>query len=250
MPLAEGDYSWSDAFLPVNLEDWPANQGTLQQQALQAVVNLYMHPRPGATGIGIFGLFVNLQYADRQDALGVADRLIASTDEKQHIVGLAAAIRLGSADALKLLSTEAEKLGPNPSFSLITSAIQLYYVPSGPSPLGPLEELIRLRSAAPGLDDAVAYALARVGTKAVLPLMAELLDSRDPQAQSRACFFFTRFAIFADKGGNISGDHAAGPFYSEAVRTHQPGRDPSKKPADYAAFWKAWWLEHRGQLGF
>ena len=53
--------------------------------------------------------------------------------------------------------------------------------------------------------------------------MAELLDSRDPQAQLRAAWVFGYFTLFVDADCNIG--HEIGPWASEVTRRHMPRAD-------------------------
>jgi hypothetical protein len=123
-----------------------------------------------------------------------------------------------------------------------TDAIGLYFRPHGTDAVRPLERIAALRLDAAGLDAAVGKALQKIGSKDVLPAMALLLDSRDPEAQLRAAAFFAYFAKF---GGN-----PAGAFDSPAVDRQMPGKNSTETPAEYAQFWKAWWTGNKESLGF
>ena len=101
-----------------------------------------------------------------------------------------------------------------------------------------------------GVDVAAAAALAKIRTKEVLPAMAELLDSKDPQAQLRAASFFGLFTLFADKHGNMPEGGPRGPFCTPQTRAYMPRRDSTLTPAEYAEFWKGWWSDNQGALDF
>jgi hypothetical protein len=100
------------------------------------------------------------------------------------------------------------------------------------------------------MDSAAGSLLQRIGGKVILPIMAQLLDSPDPDAQLRTASFFASFALFADKDGSIAGTGAAGPFYSELARAQMPRRNSRETPTQYAQFWKNWWRENYSKLGF
>jgi hypothetical protein len=100
------------------------------------------------------------------------------------------------------------------------------------------------------LDDAIASSLARAGGKQVLPGMAAILSSLDPQARLRAASYFSEFALFADSRGNISGTQLLGPFANETTKAMRPRRGSNLTTEEYAHFWLNWWGENRKTLGF
>jgi hypothetical protein len=123
----------------------------------------------------------------------------------------------GSDSAIATLARELPTLPAHPKFDRITEALYTYYQPHGDSSMGVLQQLVSLHSDAAGIDAATGSALQKIGSKAVLPAMAELLDSRDPQAQLRAAWFLGYFTLFAAAAGNIG--HEIGPWGL--------GRDPT-----------------------
>jgi hypothetical protein len=75
-----------------------------------------------------------------------------------------------------------------------------------------LQRLIALHAGVPGLDVATAAALRKIGTKAVAPAMAQLLESGDPQAQLAAASFFGTYSLLADANGDFPDSGPVGTF--------------------------------------
>ncbi|MCH8268279.1 MAG: hypothetical protein IH846_12235 [Acidobacteria bacterium] len=193
-----------------------------------------------------------MENADRQDALAIADQLMAAQTSIEHrIMGFAAAVRMGSDDALLRLAQEIHTLRSGKMFDQLIWALQTYYQPNGNSSIPVLRPLIELRSDVPGLDVAVGKALQKIGTKEVLPTMALLLDSQDPLAKSTAAWFFHFYTAMAGPDGNInrSGD-GQHPFWSDDSRRYAPRRNSNITPDEYASYWKTWWAQNRAQVGF
>jgi hypothetical protein len=133
--------------------------------------------------------------------------LIASSSVRQQMVGLTAELRVGSVDALNAVIDNLTTYQAQPQFPYITSAVGLYPMYKSVSWIVPLQRLLSMHTNAPGMDAAAAGALTTIGAASILPVMAPLLDSADPQAQYRAAFFFGQFSIF----GRVDGTMHAGP---------------------------------------
>jgi hypothetical protein len=195
-------------------------------------------------------LLSSLSAAKPEYSLPLAGALIASPIAGQHIVGLAAALQAGSDDALKLLAAEINDLGSNPKLFRVLMALEMTNRPLGQASIPALQSLAAQHSMVPGLDKALAAALHLIGTKAVLPAMANLLDSQDPLAQVRATGFFGSFALFADADGNIPGSGVVGPYATSATRQFTPrSADSPQATAAAVQFWKVWWSENRSRFG-
>jgi len=249
IPLDSGTSEQIHTSIPVaSTADVPA--GSVDQQLLVWLVRWYQSLPSAARIDQDFRLFGSLDAADPKDAVAAITPLLGSPRTDQYGMGLAAAIRLGSVDALSTIPQRAEELRTNPKLPQITDAIGLYFKPQGTAAVAPLQQIAALHSDVPGLDAAVGSALQKIGTKEVLPAMALLLDSHDPQAQLRAAWFFSYFAIFTDKNGNISGTNMAGPFDSPTVHQHMPSKNSAETPAEYAQFWRAWWATNKESFGF
>jgi len=247
IPLDSGTYHQLYTSLPVDAA-LPAPSGTVNQQLLAYLVSWYQSiPYPTRVDQD-FRLFGSLDAADPKDAAVAIASLIASDRADLNGIGLAAAIRLGSVDALSSVALHAEALRSNPKLRQITDAIGQYFKPQGPAAIATLQQIVALHSDVPGLDAAAGSALQKIGTRDVLPAMAILLDSSDPQAQLRAAWFFGYFAIFTDKNGNLSGN-MAGPYDSPSVHQQMPSGDSAETPAQYVQFWKAWWATNRASFG-
>ena len=175
-------------------------------------------------------------------------RLFKSLDSAA--VGIAVSIPLGSEDAVNMLCDQIEFLASSPKLHRLLDALGMYYQPRNTGAVPALLHISALHVAIPGMDAAVGSALQKIGTRSVLPAMAELLDSHDPKAQIRAASFFANFAMFADEHGNIPGGVVPGPLASAATAANTPRQDSGESPSKYAQFWKVWWSLHRAEPGF
>jgi len=228
IPLDDRRGEEIDTSIPVDRGVEPP-AGDVEQQLLIYLVRWYRSlPAPGRVDED-FRLFVSLERADPQKAAIAIAPLLTSTRADQYGAGLAAAIRLGSVEALSRVAPGIGTLRSNPKLREITDAIGLYFQPPGPDVVRLLGEIAALQSDVPRMDAAVGSALQRVGTKDVLPVMAILLDSHDPEAQLRAAWFFAWFAKSPDQ---------------------MPSQNSTRTPAEYARFWKTWWASNKGGLGF
>ena len=186
-----------------------------------------------------------------QQVISAVQPLIASSSLREQIVGLTAALRVGSTNALNTVIGEIPALQSQPQFLAITTAIGLYPKYKGQSWIAPLQQLVALHTAAPGVDVAALGALRTIGTPAILPVMAELLDSQDPQAQLGAASYFGTFSLLANTQGEISSSAPIiGPFATADTRAFTPRAGSATTPAQYVAFWKTWWSQNQAQLGF
>jgi hypothetical protein len=225
--------------------------GTIEQQLLQYVVGWY-RSLPNPTVRDDMKCIDSLQSVSTvpQDALAAANLLIGSPAINAQVVGLAAAIGLGSDDAVAALSRLLGAVGSNPKLYLITNALAIGYRPHGAASIPVLKQIIDQHSAAPGIDAAAGAALSKIVVKQTLPVMAELLDSRDPAAQLRAASFFGRFTLFADGSGTVSDGGPTGPFSTDQTRLYTPRKNSSGvTPQQYSAFWQQWWAQNHSTFG-
>jgi hypothetical protein len=249
-----GSPSGRSFFLPVTearVDTVPP--GTLDQQLLAYVVDWYQ----SASEPDDLLLQISLELLgppgrhnpSREDALAAIAPLIASSSPAQHGIGLAIALEIGSSEALGTVVNEMPTLKSNPKIRRIVDAL----TDPGADHSGwlpGLQQLAFMHADVPGLDAAVASALFGIGTQPVIPAMAELLDSKDPEAQRRASLFFGRVAAHTNANGEFSLGAPPGPFWTAQAQQYSPRPGSALTPADYAAFWKSWWTEHRAMLGF
>lgn len=255
LPVENADYSEGRDFF-LAMADSPtlaAVSGTLNQRLLAYLVAWYQAvPNPTLRDDDV--LLASLEQRgpespSRQDVLAAVAPLIESSSPAQHALGLVAALRMGLPDAVSTVVNELPNLQSGPRFQRIVQAILAY--PQNPSCIPALQQLAALHTDIPDLDASVASALAKFRTKAALPAMVELLDSKDPEAQRRASWFFGLFTMFADASGNMRDSGSPGPFSTEETRRNMPpGVAVSPTPAEYAQFWKAWWAANKSKLGF
>lgn len=260
LPLASGNYNWSHAFLPLAAPGIPApaasipglgKSGTdlVDQLLLSALVSWYQS-LPTPTFMDDDRLLCTLYGGSSQDALAAASALMASSARSQHVVGLVAAIGLDSDIAISQLAREVEALQSDRKFPEIAETLRVKYRPHGEASIAVLRQIVALHSTAPGLDAAVAVALKRISTKAVLPVMVELLDSRHTEAQLRAAAFLGDFTMFCDASGALPGVPIKGPFAAETAAYHLSRGAATMPAAELVSFWKSWWAQNREKLGF
>lgn len=250
IPTQEGRSFPEEIFLPLRGSRATAvPPGTLDQQLLQYLVGWYQS-LPNPTVRDDMRCLDGLQSGStREDALAAADSLIHSVVVSSQVVGLTAAISLGSDDAVAALSASLKEIGSSPKFYLVTGALSALYQPHGAASIPVLKGIIDQHSAAPGINAAAGAALAKIAVKQTLPAMAELLNSAGPTAQLRAASFFGLFTLFADSQGRVSGGGPMGPFATDDTRRYMPSQDSGITPQQYALFWQNWWESNRARLG-
>jgi hypothetical protein len=185
----------------------------------------------------------NSESPTQQQALAAIAPLIESPVAWQHAAGLMVALRIDSADAMSMVVNELSALRSDPRFPEIVFAIGAYPIAGKKDArwLAPLRRLLALHADVPGLDAAAAGALYRIGTKDTLPMIAELLESKDQTAQT----------IAVKTLGLYTGSGAFGPLATEQTLRFTPGMQrPPLTTSEYVDFWKAWWSRNRANLGF
>lgn len=252
LPWGQGEYTEMESFIRLPAAWIPPAGSSLSQKLLHAVLRSYQSAAtPSRMDDGL--LLVSLDAADLADALSVAHELMNSSAPGHLAMGLAAAIRRSSDDALIRTAQELNIVRLDERFSRITLSLENHYKPTSSASIAALRQLIELRSGAPGLDAALVGALRRVGTKEVLPVMTMLLDSSDPLAKRRACLYFDHFSALAGPDGeiNLSGN-GRHPFWTpdKPFSRATDWRDNPASLDEEAAFWKSWWMQNQEKLGF
>jgi hypothetical protein len=260
LPLTPGAFDGRDLFVPVRVVD-PVPTGSLGQQVLAYQLRWYEslpYPTPSEDDL----VFQSLIHDRGQDAGDAIAALSSSAVPNHRVPGIAAAIRLGSSDALLQVARELETLRSRINFNLVLSNIRGYLGPQSPATVKAMEKLAALHSDLPGLDDAICTALAGgIGQggissatpnriRAILPGLLLLLDSKDATAQIRAARFFAYFAQFADASEGIPGTGVIGPFACSDARRFDPAEGSTTNSTQYAQFWKAWCAQNRAKLRF
>jgi hypothetical protein len=157
---------------------------------------------------------------------------------------------ISAAGMSAVLSSALDAVGSSPKFYLVTDALAVSYQPHGVASIPALKKIIDRRSTAPGIDAAVGAALSKIMNKQTLPVMAELLNSRDSSAQLRAASFFGLFTLFADSTGSVAGGGPIGPYATEETRRFMPSAGSGITPQQYGQFWLQWWKKNHGLFGF
>ena len=192
-------------------------------------------------------VLVSFDHSTREDATAVQTVMLASPKSSLHVLALISGIRMGADWAVTATAKEFEQLRSSSKLPLLVSALSTYYRPGGVDSISSLRQLISLRTDLPGMDAAAGAALSRIRSKAVLPVMALLLDSLDPEAQLRAAGYFGYYALFAAADGTIGS--TTGPLSTAATRENTPRSGAARSAAEYAAFWKVRWTRNRATLG-
>ena len=253
LPRKTYSYTPQDLFVPLpGGTQAAAGAGSLDEQLLADVVASYESLKsPTALDDNLFlSSFEQWSTSSPKPAVVAAAvaPLIASSTPSQQIVGLTAALRVSSPDAMALTLKSFATLKNDPKFPLIIATIAMY--PKDATWIPFLQQIAALRSDIPNLDAAVAAALKKIGTKATLPGLVDLLDSKDPQAVLIAESFLGVFTLLADANGEIHDSAPIGPFASDQTRSFTPAPGATSTAVQYAGFWKAWWSQNRARLGF
>ncbi len=260
LPLVLGYFSEKDLFIPIaDASADSAPTGTIAHQILVYQTRWYQalpNPRPPDDQ----KIMASLVYNGGPDSSDVIIALKNSVSPSQHAFGLAAAIRLGYPGAVSEVADELDTLRSNSKFGEIVSTLEGSPPVRTPEAVSALERLIGLHSDIPGFDGSISTAFLHLAnattaagsplpTKAVLPGMIALLDSKDPTAQLRAAQFLGYYTLFADKNGNITGSGIIGPFGTADTRQFTPRKDSTLTPGQYAGFWKVWWIQNKAAIG-
>jgi hypothetical protein len=178
---------------------------------------------------------------NQEHVLAAIAPLLASRLPWQHAMGLVIALQAESADAMAQVVNEITTLRSNPRFDEIMFAIGAYPargVPGSKSPqwVAPIARLIAMPEI-PGMDASLAGALYRIGTPETWPLIAAVLDSKDPTAQ-----------MIAVRTIAMRVPRAMATAETQRFYPGMPGSPGST--AEYVEFWKTWWTQNRAALGF
>jgi hypothetical protein len=204
---------------------------SLDGQALSEDLTIY----------NVFGPSTRTQ-PNQEHVLAAIAPLLASHLPWQHAMGLVIALQAESADAMAHVVNEISTLRLNPRFSEIMFAIGAYPtggVPGSNSPqwIAPISQLITMYPEIPGMDASLAGALYRIGTPETWPLIAAVLDSKDPTAQ-----------MIAVRTIAMRVPRAMARAETQQFYPGMPGSPGST--GEYVEFWKAWWTQNRAALGF
>ena len=253
LPPHASDYIEREAFVAVPNSWVPPTRVDLERQLLRALQESYVAQARPKSAMAEALLIVSLEAADDRDAaLDVVEKLMESSWTEDRVIGIALGIRLGSNAALNRLASELDSLQLEQRFNRITFALHAVYTPNGPDSIAVLQRLIERRSSAPGLDVAIGHSLQRVLDREILPTVALLLESPDPEAKRTAGWLFHSFTALAgadgrvNRSGSSDGRH---PFWNEATRWFS-GKRKEISSDEQAAFWIQWWSENRAKLGF
>ncbi len=207
-PRKQREYSPEELFWPLTGTATPTGRWKYRRAVVsvhRAVVHVALDHSQSRDDAPFLSSFSNLRTQNSpapQQVIAAVQPLIASSSIREQIVGLTAALRVGSTDALNTFTARISTLQNDPEFSALTSAIGMYPKYKDQTWVAPLQNLVNLQTGAPGVDAAAAGALASIRSKGALPIMAELLDSKDPRTQLAAARYFGVFSLLANSNGN------------------------------------------------
>jgi hypothetical protein len=245
-------YHSGDLYLPLNDTSSAAGANALNDRLLAYLVRWYQSlATPGmmdtAAFFSAFGPGYLHGITTQQILIAVAP-LLQSPVRSQQLSGLMVALRVGSIPAMQTVLANMRSLSEDALFSAVTESIGTYPKDAAWIPI--LRQLAEMHTDIPGMDAAAVGALRLMRTKAALPVLAEFLDSKDPGAQINASYAFAQAARFATSQGEVPDNGANGPFWTPRTQAFMPGSKPSLSADQYASFWKSWWSQNSGALGF
>ena len=258
MPIFENPVRAREVFIPIS--DSALQPGdSLGSQLLQYEVAAYRALSDPSTR-DVSQLSAAILEAAPKDAAMAAASLQGSVSLDQHTMGLAISISLGSPAAVMQAVDEWHTIQASSKFGTLMTAIEGFPAVRSVEAIAAFERLIGLHSDIAGFDRAVSTAFLDIGrattaadsplpTKAVLPGVVALLDSRDSDTQIRAASFLAFFTLFADANGDMPHTGVVGPLATEATRQFTPSNAAPMAAAQYTAFWKAWWAQNRAKFG-
>jgi hypothetical protein len=246
VPIERLTYKPEGLFLPVPPPADNAAQGADLDSVLLGYAVRWIQSfdeRPTWKDEAIYGAFGPSAQArpNQEHVLAAIAPLLASSSPGEHAMGLVIALRAESADAMAQVVNEISTLRSNQRFDEIMFAIGAYPVQGGagsksPKWIAPIARLIAMPEI-PGMDASLAGALYRIGTPETWPLIAAVLDSKDPTAQMIA----VRTIAMRVPGAMATPE-------TQRFLPGMPGAPGST--AEYVDFWKTWWAQNRATLGF
>lgn len=187
-------------------------------------------------------------------------RMSASVLVPQQIVGLSGQIRAGSGAALASSAQGASAFEAYPlENGILLLGIRDYFRSADAIAITTLGAIAIDTSKPSAFRRADAHALAAIHTTGTLPYLAALLDDSDSTLQIEAIGGLGSFAnglATQTVAGNASLAHLrlppTAPYRTaETMANFAMGSQAiQKKQAAYLAFWKQWWLQQQGNLGF
>ena len=261
MPIFENSVRPREVFIPISdAALQPVDSLGIGSQLLQYEVAAYMAlSNPSVRDVSQLSSAI-LEAAPKDAAIAVAS-LQGSVSLDQHTMGLAISISLGSPAAVMQATDEWDTIKASSKFGILMTAIEGFPAVRSSEAIAAFERLIGLHSDISGFDRAVSSAFLAIGgattaadsplpTKAVLPGVVALLDSKDSDTQIRAASFLAFFTLFADANGDMPRTGVAGPLATEATRQFTPSNAAPMAATQYTAFWKAWWAQNRAKFGY
>ena len=208
--------------------------------------------------------FSELQYGmlDEPNSPVVAlyyQRMALSVLPQRQIFGLSGQIRAGSGAALTSSAQAASALEIQPEYSVLLSAIRDRFRATDANSIAALGMAAVDATKPPAFRTAVAHALAAIHTVGTLPYLATLLSDNDPALQIEAIGGLGSFAnglAMQTMAGNSRLAHlqlpATAPYRTrETIANFAMGPQAIQNDqTTHLAFWKQWWAQQRGDLGF
>jgi hypothetical protein len=187
-------------------------------------------------------------------------RMATSSSPKQKILGLSGLIRAGSAAALTSVASSDSLLGQYPiEEGVLLGSIRNTFRAADPVSISVLGQAATSTKLPIPLRTAAAHALASIHTTTSLPYLATLLNDASSDLQAEAIGGFSAFAngLPVQTSADVPSlrylqlpDSAPYKTADTVANFAMGSQAISQNEATYLSFWRAWWLQHRSDLGY
>ena len=200
-----------------------------------------------------------------QEAIGMYDspavraylaEMTESQDTRRVFIGLAALLKRGDIETLARVKQYQEIIDKNQDprdfGRIVPRAIHDFYRNTDPRSIDLLGALAHDVSVSDPLREAAAFALSSIHTRATVVHLARLLDANNPAVQRSAVvglgFFANGVGLQQPSGPTLSHLNARVPNQYTSKETAEYLGFDDTRPAEFIAFWKAWWLENQADF--
>lgn len=173
--------------------------------------------------------------------LSAFNRLRVHQDPVMRSIGMQGILATGDPSAIAFVRQNYSSLSSSNGWRRIVDEIKFYYLNTSPEAIQVLGQMAVDSKTGDDLRIAATSALARMHTQPTLSYLAQLLGDPNPAIREVACGGMGSFANNTPIGSH---QPAAGdwPYRSQETIAH------AGYSAGNAAFWKAWWSQHKNTL--
>jgi hypothetical protein len=270
LPTATGDISHEDLFYRLSEDAGETSLArgsfeTVEDQVVAALSALLLRNDSGRLGplaasFGIDSGQLRLSAAlfgiDSDATRQLYRECVDHSDPSVRERGLVGLIYLGKKSAILKLTGEIEA-GRISDSTPIALGIEAHFRNPDPEAIEALGKIVNSPKVSRELRVAAAYALEAIHTVETLPLLVQLLDSKDGALRYRGMFGLAAFANnypmptrenFANMG-YLSPQTGDWPYRTEDTRQHVPGVDAFEADEQkYLDFWRNWYNDVRFDL--